>query len=77
MTVDEINFDLSERGTTDAVHILRWMQIEYRAKGKKLYMCCVNLVKSFHIVPRKVLKWAMRKKGIPDIIVRSVMSLYK
>ena len=33
--------------------------------------------KAFDRVPTKVLEWAMRKKGLPDILVRSVMSLYE
>ena len=39
--------------------------------------CFVDLEKAFHKVLRKVLQWAMRKKGIPEVWVRSVMSLYK
>ena len=39
-------------------------------------MCFVDL-KAFYSVPRKVLEWAMRKKGIPEVIVRAVMSLYE
>ena len=76
--VDEMQFGfMSERGTIDAVFILRWMQEEYHAEGKKMYMCFVDLEKAFVRVPRKVLEWAMRKKGIPDVLVRSVMSLYE
>ena len=56
--------------------ILRWLQEEYHAKGKKLYTCFVDPEKAFDRVPRKVLEWAMRKKGIPDVLVRSVLSLY-
>ena len=26
---------------------------------------------------RKLLEWTMRKKGIPEVLVRSVMSLYE
>ena len=48
--------------------------IIYHAKGKKLYMCFVDLDKAFIRVPRKVMQWAMRKKGIPEVLVRSVMS---
>ena len=33
--------------------------------------------KAFDRVPRKVLEWALRKKGIPEVLVRSVMSLYE
>ena len=35
-------------------------------------MCFVALVKALDRVPRKVLEWAMRKKGIPEILVGSV-----
>ena len=36
-----------------------------------------GLRESFDRVPRKVLEWALRNKGIPDVLVRSVMSLYE
>ena len=52
------------------------MQVECRDKKKKLYMCFVSIEKTFDIVPRKVMKWAMRKKGLPEVIVRAVMNLY-
>ena len=56
VSVDEMQFGfMPERGTIDAVFILRRMQEEYHAKGKKLYMCFVDLVKGFCRVPRKVL----------------------
>ena len=40
-------------------------------------MCFVELEKSFGRVPRKVLKWALRKEEISEVFVRSVMSLYE
>ena len=51
-------------GTTDVVFILRRMQEEYHAKGKELNMCFVDLEKAFDRVPRIVLEWATRRKGI-------------
>ena len=78
VTVDEKQFDfMPERGTIDAVLILGRLQEEQHSKGKKLYMCFVDLEKAFDRVPKKVMKWAMRKKGIPEVLVRSVMSLYE
>ena len=56
MTVDEMQFGfMPERGTIDAVFILRRKQEDYHAIGKKLYMCFVYLENVFDIVPRKVL----------------------
>ena len=43
-------------GTIDAVFIKRRLQKEYHAKGKKLYMCFVDLEKAFYRVPTKVLE---------------------
>ena len=37
----------------------------------------VDLEKAYDRVPRKVLEWALRKKGIPEVMVKSVMSLYE
>ena len=64
------------KGTVDAIFIVRRMQEEYQKKDKKLYMCFVDMEKVFDRVPRKVMEWAMRKKGLSEVIVRAVMSLY-
>ena len=65
------------RGTFYTVFILRRLQEEYHVRGKMLYMCFVCLVKALDSVPRKVLEWALRKKGIPEVLGRSMMSLYE
>ena len=75
--VDNLQFGfMPGKGAIDAVFILRRLQEGYLDK-EKLYMCFVDLEKAFHRVPRKVLEWAMRKRGIPEAMVRAVMSLYK
>ena len=37
----------------------------------------MNLEKAFDRVQRKLLEWAMRKKGIVDVLFGSVMSMYE
>ena len=76
--VDEMQFGfMPGKGTVDAVFILRRLQEEYRDKGKKLYMCFVDLEKAFDRAPRRVMEWAMRQRELPEAIVRAVMSLYE
>ena len=53
---------MPEKGTVDAIFIVRRMQEEYQKKDMKLYMCFVNMEKAFDRVPRKVMEWAMKKK---------------
>ena len=57
--------------------MLRRMQEKYHAKGKKLHICFVDREKVYDRVPRKVFEWASRKKEIPEVLVRSLMSLYE
>ena len=63
-------------GTLVTVFILRRLQEEYHVRGKRLYICFMNLEKAFDGVPRKVLEWTMRKNRLPDVLVGSVISLY-
>ena len=46
-------------------------------KEEKKIIYFVDLETAFDRVPRKVLEWALRKKGIPEVLVRSVMSLHE
>ena len=46
-------------------------------KDKKLHMCFVDLENTFDRVPRRAMQWALRKKGLPEILMKAVMSLYE
>ena len=65
------------KGTVDALFMTRMLQEKYGRKKKKLYMCFVDLEKAFDRVPRKVIEWALRKKGVNEELVRAVMRLYE
>ena len=37
----------------------------------------MDLEKAFDRVPRKVMEWALRKKGLEEVLVQAVTSLYE
>ena len=60
--------------TVDDIFIVRRMQEEYQKKARSC-MCFVGMEKAFDKVPRKMMEWAMRKKGLSEVMVRAVMKL--
>ena len=77
ISIDDMQFGfMPDRGTTDAIFILRQLQEKHLAKNKKLYFAFVDLEKAFDRVPRKVIWWAMRKLGIEEWIVRFMQAMY-
>ena len=56
---------------------MRSLQEEYHAEEEKFNMCFVDQEKALDRVLKNVFEWAMRKKGIPEVLVRSVMCLNK
>ena len=42
----------------------------------KLYYAFVDLEKAFDRVPRQVVRWALRKLGVDEWLIRTVMALY-
>ena len=64
------------KGTTDAIFIMRQIQEKRQTKKKKMYYAFVYLEKAFHKVPREVVRWALRKLGVDQWLIRTVMALY-
>ena len=78
VTADEMQFGfMLERGKTYAVIILTRLVEEEHAKEKKLYKCSVVLEEVFDRKPSNVLEWAIRKKGMPEALAKSVMKQYE
>ena len=78
VTVNEMQCGfMPGKGTVDALFMARMLQESYGKKKRRLYMCFVDLEKAFDRVPRKVIEWALRKKGVTERLVRAVMQLYE
>ena len=66
---------MSESETVDAVFALRRLMEKFRSKSKKLFYVFVALEKAFDWVPQKVIWYALRKKGVPEYLDHSIVSL--
>ena len=77
-TIDDMQFGfIPDKGSIDATFIVTRLQEEYLAKQKKLYIRFEYLEKAFAGIQSKVMVWIVRINGMPDALVRAVMSLYK
>lgn len=65
------------RGTTDAIFIMRQVQEKVLEGNSKRYWTFVDLEKAFDRVPREVLYWSLRKKGVTEKTVRIIKSMYE
>ena len=64
------------RGTIDAIFVARQIQEKYMDKKKLLFFGFVDLEKAFDRVPREVVSWSLRKMGVEEWLVRTVMTMY-
>ena len=64
------------RSTSDADFIIRQLQEKDSTKKKTLYHMFVDLEKVFDKIPREALKWALRKKGVPERLIKLDNMLY-
>ena len=54
------------RRAVDVVFVLRRLSEKFRAKNKKLFSIFVDLENAFHWVPSKVIRFVLRRKGVPE-----------
>ena len=75
VSIEESQFGfVPGRGTTDAIFVEKQLQEKYLS-NKRLYMAFVELEKAFDGLPQKVIRWALRKLGVEEWIVRLVQGM--
>ena len=75
--IDKIQYGLMpRRGTVDAAFVLKRPAEKFTTKNT-LFFVIVDLEKDFDRVPRKLIRFALRRKGVSEYLVDGVMFLYK
>ena len=65
------------KGTKAAIFTVWQMQEKYGCKANKLYFAFVDLQKAFDRVSREVTRWALRKAGVEEWLLKAVMAMYE
>ena len=64
------------RGTTDAMFVLRQVQEKVLERGRRLYFAFLDLEKAYDRVPREVVYWCLRRRGVPERLINMVRATY-
>ena len=77
VSIDNMQFGfMPGKGTTDAIFIIRQVQENHQARKKKLHYIFVDLEKAFDRDPKEVVRWALRKLGVDEWLIRTVVAWY-
>ena len=63
--------------TTEPFFALRQLQEKCREKNKDLHIVFVDLEKAFDRIPRDMIWWCLRRKGVPEEYVKIVQYMYR
>ena len=55
---------------------LRMMQEKHREFGKKLHVVFVDLEKAYDMVPRELIWYSLRRKGVPEAYINIIRDMY-
>ena len=77
VVIDKMQFGFSKgMGATDRIFTIRQVQEKMREKNKKVFTAFLDLKKAYDRVPREVVYWCLRKRGVIEGLVKIVEATY-
>ena len=77
ITVNNMQFGFRPgKGTTDAVFIIQQLQEKHIEVHKDLFLTFVDLEKAYDRVSMDLVYWCLRRRGVPEKLVRLVEATY-
>ncbi len=77
IVIDKMQFGFSRgTGTTDAIFTIRQVQEKMREKNEKVFIAFLDLEKAYDRVPREVVYWCLRKRGVIKGLAKIMEATY-
>ena len=77
ITINNMQFRFSlEKGTTDAVFIIQQLQENHLEVHTDLFFTFVDFEKAYDTMPRDLVYWCLRRRGVPEKLARLVEATY-